>query len=282
VEAAAAGFAQQNQPPPRELTPRSADTGHADPVTDESKITPPLVLRGAARRYGRRVVFENLDLTLGPGVTGILGPNGAGKSTLLECLATLVPPDGGELAVLGDPITGEGQARVARRRMGFMPQHFGYVRSLTVRETVAYAAWARLVDGNIDAAVGDALSQLRLSEESSRRMRTLSGGTVQRVGLACALVGQPEVLVLDEPTVGLDPAQRIVLRTALTAQPGTCVVLSTHNVDDVMATADRVIVFLAGRVVFDGTTDQLCDHDRGGSGSTPAERAYMALVGETA
>lgn len=246
-----------------------------------ASATPHVRICGAARRYGSRPVFTNLNLELAAQVTGILGPNGAGKSTLLECIATLVPPDAGSLAVLGSPITGEVAARLARREIGFMPQHFGYVRSMTARETVAYAAWARGVDGRHGAAVDEALSLLRLTDEASRKMKTLSGGTVQRVGLACALVGQPALLVLDEPTVGLDPAQRIGLREALTAREGACVVLSTHNVDDVMAVADRIIVFVAGQVVFDGSPEGLCEHDRGGPGSTSSERGYMALVGET-
>lgn len=242
---------------------------------------PHLQLRSAARAYGTRRVFSGLSVQLGAGVTGILGPNGAGKTTLLECLATLVPPDEGSLEVLGSIVDGEGAARRVRRSIGFMPQDFGFIRSMTVRETVDYALWARETDDPDGSAVSDALDLLRLTSDASRKMKTLSGGTVQRVGLACALVAHPKILVLDEPTVGLDPAQRIGLRSALAADSGACVALSTHNVDDVMAVADRVIVLLAGRIVFDGTPHDLSQQDHGGPGNTAAERGYMNLVGET-
>lgn len=258
-----------------------SDVDHAESRSANPAGSSVLVrLDHIARSYGRRRVFDDLSMDLGLGVTAILGPNGAGKSTLLECIATACPPAAGVISMFGAAVESERSARVARRRIGYMPQRFGYLRGMTMTETVRYAAWAREVPEPLGPQVLEALESVGLAAEAGRKMRVLSGGTVQRVGLACALVGTPGLLVLDEPTVGLDPAQRILFREAVRRHSGSAsVVLSTHNVDDVAAVADRVVVFDSGRVMFDGSVDDLASADRGGPGITALERGYMTMVG---
>lgn len=215
---------------------------------------------GLSLRYGRTVALDGVSFTLGTGVTGLLGPNGAGKTTLLRILATAVAPNDGELRIFGhDPLTGAGRL-AARRRIGYLPQDPGFHRSFTAFEFVDYVAILKEVSdrGTRHEEVRRALDAVGLSERRGDRIRTLSGGSKQRVALAAALVGDPSLLILDEPTVGLDPEQRMRFRE-LFADLGEdrCVLLSTHQTEDVMSLCRHVIVLDHGGVRFAGTPAEL-------------------------
>ncbi|GAA1929955.1 ATP-binding cassette domain-containing protein [Nocardioides marmoribigeumensis] len=212
------------------------------------------------RRFGRFRALDGLDLVTRPGVTGLLGPNGAGKTTLLRVLATVTPHDEGTLRVLGhDPSTDVGRLAV-RRSLGYLPQDAGFHPGFTVFEAVDYVAV--LKEHTRSRARHDevrrVLGLVGLSDVATSKVRTLSGGMRRRLGLAQALLGTPDLLVLDEPTVGLDPEQRIRFRDLVAeAGHGRTVVLSTHQTEDVAAVCSHVVVVNRGQSLFDGTVEEL-------------------------
>ncbi|MFI1976972.1 ABC transporter ATP-binding protein [Streptomyces wedmorensis] len=240
--------------------------------------------KGLSVRAGRRRAVDGIDLRLGTGIHGLLGPNGAGKTTLIRALATVLRPAGGSLHMLGHAVGDAGDLRAVRRAIGYLPQEFGYYRRFTVREFVEYMAWLKEVPKKeIPGAVQRAVERVGLADRADDRMKSLSGGMVRRVGIAQALVNDPRILLLDEPTVGLDPAQRLRFRELLKSLADeTCVVVSTHLVEDVAAACTDVILFADGRLVFQGTPRELeaigGPEDIDGS---PLERGYSALLAST-
>ncbi|MDQ0775482.1 ABC-2 type transport system ATP-binding protein [Streptomyces aurantiacus] len=237
---------------------------------------------GLKVRAGRkRMAVDGLDLALGIGVHGLLGPNGAGKTTLVRALATVLRPAGGTLELLGESAAGRGEHRALRRRIGYLPQEFGHYKRFTVREFVEYMAWLKEVPkAEIPAAVQRAVERVGLADRADDRLKSLSGGMVRRVGIAQAIVNDPTILLLDEPTAGLDPAQRLRFRELLQELgTDTCVLVSTHLVEDVAAACTDVVLLAEGRLVFQGTPDDLAA--AGGPehvGDSPLERGYSALL----
>ena len=236
---------------------------------------------GLLVRAGRRVAVNGLDLALDTGVHGLLGPNGAGKTTLMRALATVLKPAGGRLSVLGVDVSGAAELRRLRRGLGYLPQHFGFYPRFTVREFVEYMAWLKEMPKTaIAGAVQRAVERVGLADRADAKMKTLSGGMLRRVGIAQAIVNDPLVLLLDEPTVGLDPEQRLAFRELLRGI-GTeaCVVVSTHLVEDVAAACTDVVLLDEGRLVWQGGAAQLAQ--QGGAddvGDSPTERGYSALL----
>ncbi|WP_447001969.1 ATP-binding cassette domain-containing protein [Saccharothrix isguenensis] len=219
-------------------------------------------------------MLSGVDWTIDTGVTGLLGPNGAGKTTLLNLLVGLEKPASGAVRFQGS----------SSGTIGFVPQRFSLVGGMRVVDTVAYAAWVNGVDrrGCADAALR-ALAAVRLDDLAAARVRTLSGGQRQRLGVAAALAHDPDLLVLDEPTVGLDPAQRMRLREVIADIGRTrTVLLSTHLIEDISHLCQRVGVLAEGRLAFDGTEAELTElvdsTPSSGVLGSPFERAYHALV----
>jgi ABC-2 type transport system ATP-binding protein len=232
-------------------------------------------------RAGRRTAVDGLDLALTTGVHGLLGPNGAGKTTLMRALATVVRPAGGDLRLLGQSVRGRLDLRAVRRGIGYLPQDFGFYPRFTVREFVEYLAWLKEVPGrDVPGAVQRAIERVGLADRADDRMKTLSGGMLRRAGIAQAIVNDPEILLLDEPTVGLDPEQRVAFRSLLRELGSdACVLVSTHLVEDVVAACTDVVLVDAGRLVFQGTPADLQDYGGDpGAGDSPAERGYSALL----
>ncbi|MER8235903.1 ATP-binding cassette domain-containing protein [Streptomyces sp. NPDC094049] len=227
-------------------------------------------------------MIEDLNLSVQPGVTGLLGPNGAGKTTLFRTLATISPPQRGELELFGIPVTGEREARRARRRIGYLPQDFGYYPAFSITDFVRYCAWLREVPSKeAGPATAKALASVGLTDRARTRMKSLSGGMLRRAGIAAAIVGSPSLLLLDEPTVGLDPAQRLDFRDLIRglAGTGTAVVLSTHLVEDVGAACDTVLVLNQGQVVHSSTPRELAERSTPTApGDSPLERGYMTVL----
>lgn len=249
-----------------------------------------LVLEGVGHSYRRRgkergtaTALVGVDLTLGVGAVGLLGPNGAGKSTLLRILATTLRPREGTVTLNGVEATAN--LRAYRRRLGYLPQRFGFLPQLTVAEFIEYAAWLKLVPASSRLqAVADALEATDLTSVAGRRMRELTGGMLRRAGIAQAVVNDPDVLLLDEPTVGLDPEQRTHLRAILRVlATRSCLLLATHLTEDVAAVCDRVLVLEAGRVCFDDHCHALEEYGAGDAASSEPpgsalERGYARVV----
>ena len=211
---------------------------------------------GLSRRYGAIRALDGIDLTLERGITGLLGPNGAGKTTLLSILATVAEPDAGRVTVLGlDPRDGAERVEI-RRRLGYLPQELSYHRYFTVAAFLDYVAILKEITNRRRRAeeVAKVLAITGLEDRARTRIRALSGGMRQRLGIAQALLGGPKLLILDEPTAGLDPEQRLRFRELLSDLPGDpAIVLSTHQADDIAAICPQVVVLLQGRVHFSGT-----------------------------
>jgi ABC-2 type transport system ATP-binding protein len=209
--------------------------------------------------------LEGVDLAAGPGITGLLGPNGAGKTTLLRIMATVLAPDAGRVRLLGrDPGDPAGRLEI-RRRLGYLPQEPGLHRDFTAFEFVDYVAILKEMTDRRSRhdEVRRVLELVGLGDVRGRRIKALSGGMRRRVALAQALLGEPELLLLDEPTAGLDPEQRLRFRELVSSTAHRTVLLSTHQTEDVAALCARVIVLDRGRVHFDGTPEELAEVARG-------------------
>lgn len=242
-----------------------------------------VMLDAVTQGYGSSAVIDGLTVTLQPGITALLGPNGAGKTTLLRTLATVMPPRKGIVRIDGVEVTGERAARRAREGIGYLPQDFGFDPQMTVADFVTYAAWMRGVpSGRWRRSVDQALEMVELTDRRRSKMGRLSGGMRRRAGIAWAVVGHPQLVLLDEPTVGLDPRQRLQFRKIVEELGSSIVLLSTHLIDDVDAVCDRVIVLHSGVAKFDGTVTELksLGHD-GLPGHSTLERAYMHLLPES-
>ena len=221
---------------------------------------------GLSRRYGATRALDGVDFALERGITGLLGPNGAGKTTLLSILATVNEPDAGRVSAFGlDP--GHAAERVEiRRRLGYLPQELGYHRHFTVAAFLDYVAILKEITDRRRRAeeVARVLAAVGLEDRARSRIRALSGGMRQRLGIAQALLGEPDLLILDEPTAGLDPEQRLRFRELLSGLPGDPVtVLSTHQADDIAAICPHVVVLLKGQMHFAGTPAELAANAAG-------------------
>ncbi|MFJ3581030.1 ABC transporter ATP-binding protein [Streptomyces sp. NPDC090127] len=216
-------------------------------------------MAGLTVRHRRTVALDRLDLDLGPGVHGLLGPNGAGKTSLIRVLATVAAPSDGRVELLGRDAGAHRERSEIRRRLGYLPQEFGFYPGFTVREFVAYVAWLKEMPADrAGGAVERAVERVGLADRIDARLKTLSGGMVRRAGIAQAIVNEPELLLLDEPTAGLDPEQRVEFRTLLKEiGASSTVIVSTHLVEDVAAACTEVTLIEAGRVAFRGTTAEL-------------------------
>jgi ABC-2 type transport system ATP-binding protein len=215
---------------------------------------------GVTKRFRRKVAVDDLSLSIGPGITGLLGPNGAGKTTLLRMVATVLAPDAGRLRILDlDPAKADERVAI-RRRLGYVPQEPGFHPSFTAFEYVDYIAILKeMVDRQArHDEVRRVLALVGLDDVRRQTVRSLSGGMRRRLAIAQALLGSPALLVLDEPTAGLDPEQRLRFRELVsTLATDTCVLLSTHQTEDVGALCQRVVVLHEGSVRFDGTPVRL-------------------------
>lgn len=209
-----------------------------------------------SRRYGSSTVLDGVSFDLAPGITALLGPNGAGKSTLLSLLSTATPADAGRVTLFGHDAAGPLGDRIAiRRRLGFLPQEVQFPTGVTAFGFLDYIAVLKEFDETAvrHTEVRRVLEIVGLDDRPTLKVRKLSGGQRRRLAFAQALIGEPDLLILDEPTTGLDPEQRASFRAALTARRSTAtIVFATHQIEDVAAVCDRVIVMAGGAVAFDG------------------------------
>jgi ABC-2 type transport system ATP-binding protein len=227
---------------------------------------PTVQVIGIEKSFFRTRALAGITFDSGAGITGLLGPNGAGKTTLLRMMATVLAPDAGDLRLLGwDPRKADERLAI-RRRLGYMPQEPGFHRNFTAFEFVDYVAILKeMVDRRPrHDEVRRVLGLVGLEDVMDRKIKALSGGMRGRVALAQSLLGDPDLLVLDEPTAGLDPEQRLRFREMVSERsPDRTVILSTHQTEDVAALCPRVVVMDEGRALFDGTPKELAEVARG-------------------
>ncbi|MCB9451579.1 MAG: ABC transporter ATP-binding protein [Anaerolineaceae bacterium] len=227
--------------------------------------------------------LRGVDLDIQNGMFGLVGPNGAGKTTLMRILAGLIRPTTGTVRVFGHDVTTLQGKFEAKAVLGYLPQELGLYPNLTGREFLDYIA---ILKGVTDKRVRrrqveDLLESVRLVDAADRRLKTYSGGMKRRIGVAQALLGSPKLLIVDEPTVGLDPEERVRFRNLLSEMASRCtVILSTHIVEDISHSCNDLAVISEGRVIFRGAPGDLITQARGHvwSITTQGERPNHGLA----
>lgn len=208
-----------------------------------------LSFENISKLYGDTVALQQIDLTLGSGVYGLLGPNGAGKTTLMRIMTDLLAPSTGRVLLDGQDIAVMGAA--FRKKLGYLPQDFGVYPNFTAEQFLLYIARLKgLSKFEAKRQTDDLLHMVGLEDKKQKKLKGFSGGQRQRVGIAQALLGDPEILVLDEPTAGLDPEERIRFRGIISdLSQQKLVLLSTHIVSDLEAVANEIILLRKGVVL---------------------------------
>lgn len=230
-----------------------------------------LQLEGLSKTYSNgHIALKDVSLTFGEGVLGLLGPNGAGKTTLMSILATITKPTKGRFVWNGkdgvaDPLS-------VRRELGFLPQDFGVYERLTAPEFLTYLGRLKGISGkDLSRRIEELLTLVNLHGAGNRRLGGFSGGMRQRVGIAQALLGDPKLVIVDEPTVGLDPEERMRFRNLLSEiAHSRVVILSTHIVSDIEAVASTIAVMREGRLVLAASPEELLRRAEG--------RVFVAIV----
>ena len=246
-----------------------------------------LEIRGLTKRYRSGVeALRGIDLDLQPGVIGLLGPNGAGKSTLLRIIATVLRPTSG--AVIWNGTNTAANPDALRNVLGYLPQDAGVYPNLSAREFLRYIAALKGLDSrHAERRITELLEELSLTSAGNRALGSYSGGMKQRVGIAQALLGDPQLAIVDEPTVGLDPEERARFRDLIAGLAADRVVLlSTHIVSDLETIAERVVMVASGSVIADGSPYDLAAELSGyvwegvlDQAALPALRARYAVTG---
>ena len=230
-----------------------------------------LLLDRLSKRYGATAAVDNVSAALGPGMHALLGANGAGKTTLMRMLCGILEPDSGSVSLDGGDIFTLGPEY--RNLLGYLPQDFGYYPGYTAGEFMLYIAALKGLPRSVAARRSAALLEtVGLSKHAKQKIKTFSGGMKRRLGIAQALLNRPEILILDEPTAGLDPKERVRLRNLLSELANDrLVLLSTHIVSDVESAADRVLLMKAGGILLDGSPEALASQAEGKVWEVPVE-----------
>ncbi|HZU71066.1 MAG TPA: ABC transporter ATP-binding protein [Ktedonobacteraceae bacterium] len=222
-----------------------------------------LIIEQVSKQYRTTWALRDLSLRCSPGMIGLVGPNGAGKTTLMRIIATLLQPTTGAVYWNGKDIQKHGSS--LRQVLGYLPQDFGVYPEFTGRKFLLYlAAMKGLPSTLARQRVEELLELVNLKQVADRRLTTYSGGMKQRIGIAQALINDPELLIVDEPTAGLDPEERVRFRTLLASLTASRIILlSTHIVGDVEAVASRLVVLREGRILTDTTPQGLLTQANG-------------------
>lgn len=215
------------------------------------------------KQYGKKIAVDCVSTVMKPGVYGLLGENGAGKTTLMRMLCAILEATAGEVFLDGKEITALGPNY--RDLLGYLPQDFGYYPNYTAKEFLLYMAALKGIPREEAGKRADELLEVvGLTEAASKKVKTFSGGMKQRVGIAQALLNEPKILILDEPTAGLDPKERVRFRNFISDYANDrIVILSTHIVSDIEAIADEVLLMRKGKLVSQGTVAELTKEAEG-------------------
>ena len=221
-----------------------------------------IVIKNLSKNYGRKAALKNVSVTIHSGMYGLLGRNGAGKTSLMRILATLSVPSGGEVSMNGIPINETGKIREI---VGYLSQNFSFYRNMSVYDAMDYLGLlSNLPDKIRKERIASLLEQVNLKENMRTKIKALSGGMKQRLGIAQALLHDPQILIVDEPTAGLDPEERIRFRNLLSEfAEDRIVILSTHISSDVEASCENIGVLDNGKMIWNGATEELVKQAEG-------------------
>lgn len=235
-----------------------------------------IVIKNVNKFYGRKQALKDISLTINCGMLGLLGRNGSGKSTLMKLLATLLTKQSGEINVCGIPIE---NVREIRKITGYLPQDFSMYRTMSIDEAMDYLGALSGMDKKMrKERTDELLERVNLTEHRKSKIKSLSGGIRQRLGIAQSLLHNPKVLIIDEPTSGLDPEERIRFRGLLreTAE-NRIVIMSTHIVDDIESFCDSIAILNDGELLWSGAVSKLLENARQKELSN-LEDAYMSCL----
>lgn len=221
-----------------------------------------IVIKNLSKNYGRKAALKNVSVTIHSGMYGLLGRNGAGKTSLMRILATLSVPSGGEVSMNGIPINETGKIREI---VGYLSQNFSFYRNMSVYDAMDYLGLlSNLPDKIRKERIASLLEQVNLKENMRTKIKALSGGMKQRLGIAQALLHDPQILIVDEPTAGLDPEERIRFRNMLSEfAEDRIVILSTHISSDVETSCENIGVLDNGKMIWNGATEELVKQAEG-------------------
>lgn len=218
-------------------------------------------IEGLNKSYGKEQVLKDINLQIDTGLFGLLGPNGAGKTTLMKVLSTILPWKEGEVTIYDYDLLTEGDK--VRELLGYLPQHFHAPGQFTGRELLHYVGSMK---GLLDKKertnqVERLLEEVNLQSHANKKVKSYSGGMKRRLGIAQALLGNPKLIILDEPTAGLDPSERIRFRNVIEKlSKDYTIILSTHIISDIESSCEKLAVLNNGEVLFQGTTDSLAEY----------------------
>ena len=221
-----------------------------------------IVINNLSKNYGKKSALKNVSVTIHSGMYGLLGRNGAGKTSLMRILATLSVPSGGEVSMNGIPINETGKIREI---VGYLSQNFSFYRNMSVYDAMDYLGLlSNLPDKIRKERIASLLEQVNLKENMRTKIKALSGGMKQRLGIAQALLHDPQILIVDEPTAGLDPEERIRFRNMLSEfAEDRIVILSTHISSDVETSCENIGVLDNGKMIWNGATEELVKQAEG-------------------
>ena len=236
-----------------------------------------IVLKDLDKYYGKKQALRRVNLTISQGMFGLLGPNGAGKTTLMKILATLLPKTGGKVTICGTDIS---QEREIRRMVGYLPQDFSMYGNMTVYEAMDYlGVLSGMKKAERRERIPMLLEKVNLTENHGTKVKAMSGGMRRRLGIAQAILHNPRVLIVDEPTAGLDPEERVRFRNLLfEIAEERIVILSTHIVGDIEATCENIAVLNQGELLFQGTVTDLLEHAEGKIFTATVSRMELPML----
>ncbi len=213
-------------------------------------------ITGLTKRFGSKVALDNIDLDIPQGMFGLLGPNGAGKTTLMKIISTLLKKNDGEISICGTPVE---KTRDIRKIIGYLPQDFSMYANMTAYDALDYlAVLSGMSKSDRRIKVPETLEKVNLLDQKKTRVKSMSGGMQRRLGIAQAIIHDPRVIIVDEPTAGLDPEERVRFRNMLCEiARDRVVLLSTHIVGDIEATCEEIAILNHGHFIFRGRIVEL-------------------------
>ena len=221
-----------------------------------------LRIENLCKNFGKKQIFNNLNLELNAGIYGLLGPNGAGKTTLIRCITQLYPTDANAISYNGVPVQ---RQRDYLTHIGYLPQKFGLFRDLTVYDALeVLAVEKKIPKGEVKGEITRCVEAVNLSDRLNSKVKTLSGGMIRRLGIAQVFLGDPDIMIFDEPTAGLDPEERLRFQIIISQlDRKKTVLISTHIVSDIEEAGDNVVVLNNGSVALEGTCAEVCEAANG-------------------